>query len=46
MVMIIILWGVISILYVIQLEMMHVGLEEIKGTDIVVVNSVLPRILA
>jgi len=40
-----ILWGVISILYVIQLESIHVGLEEIECTDVAKVNSVLLGIL-
>jgi len=46
MVIIRIWWGVISILYVIQLETMHVGLEKVKGTEVVEISNALPRILA
>ena len=46
MVIIRIWWGVNSILYVIQLEIMHVSLEKIKCTDVVKIDHVLPRVLA
>jgi len=37
---------VVSILHVIQLEIVHVSLEEIICTDVVKVYHLLPRILA
>jgi len=46
MVIIRIWWGVVSIVYVIHLEIMHVGLEEIECTDVVDVHAALPRVLA
>jgi len=46
MVIIRIWWSVVSILYVIQLEIMHVGLEEVQSSDVVEIETALSRVLA